>query len=181
MVHRNCLERWVRTADTKSCEVIIIKFFKLTLCDFVALPLPIWHEVFLSPFSQLEESNNVFKRAQEADYVHYISHNCTWHSCVESLRSHRYVNSLLISFNDYFSRKNSTRAPRWWYEMGLLGEINSSRRGIYRRSCIYVCTGTYRYMFKKKIYSSVVFMWISYADLKMKTKLFTSSPCRPRP
>jgi hypothetical protein len=37
------------------------------------------------------------------------------------------------------------------------------------------------YMFKKKMCSSVVFMWISYADLKMKTKLSTSSPCRPRP
>jgi len=40
---------------------------------------------------------------------------------------------------------------------------------------------SYLNMFKKKIFSSVVFMWISYADLKMKTKLFTSSPCRPRP
>ncbi len=30
MVHRNCLERWVRTADTKSCEVITKNIFITT-------------------------------------------------------------------------------------------------------------------------------------------------------
>ena len=34
LVHRNCLERWVRTADTKSCEVSLSIKVKTSLNDW---------------------------------------------------------------------------------------------------------------------------------------------------